>query len=110
MKHIIEFQDVGVDKKIKHTVDMNMPMPKKHLSQHSIWMLVKKSIDEELGDDEAKYKIDFGNLNDKIINISTIRNMQVRWQKVLNLLQFVKKQCYIKYPIAASILSRKKHH
>lgn len=28
MKHIIEFQEVGVDKKIKHTVDMNMPMPK----------------------------------------------------------------------------------
>ena len=29
MKHIIEFQEVGVDKKIKHPVDMNMPMPKK---------------------------------------------------------------------------------
>ena len=31
MKHIIEFQEVGVDKKIKHPVDMNMPMPKKNI-------------------------------------------------------------------------------
>ena len=96
VKTFDEFQDVS--KEIKHPVDMNMPMPKKHLTMHAIWRLVENAINEELGDDDAKYKINFGNLNDKIFGIARIQNMQVRWQKVLNLLQFVKKQCYLKYP------------
>ena len=83
-------------REIKHPIDMSMPRPR-NLKAKAIRKLIDKAIEEELGTEAAKFKIGFGDLDRTVLALTTIPNIDVRWDKTLELLQGIKESCKYKY-------------